>query len=341
MERGKRICQTLKELRKRIADANGIPYEIEDCPHEGPCPGTCPRCEAEVRYLEKALDEKRERDEEVIIKGLMTDEELTLLVNNQNGIDIVTEPPHLMGIPALPPEDIKREKLEHEIFLAIIDCNRLAKSYPNVGLFISETDHDVLCVREPAREGEALFDYRIYDWRKLLEDGQPSEDAIGRLVEELMLGDIMLHGDVEEPIDDPETAWPDTPLEGDIIAPTPPNPPTRIKQVLTSITVAGTSHVKNIEELSEDIYEGVVLTMYLDVANRHDTHAIALYLGNQRIGYVPKAKNEILANLLTADISLIAVVTESEWRGNWLEIKADIALTDNSIINQLKDNIPH
>ena len=31
MERGKRICKILKELRKRIADANEIPYKIEEC----------------------------------------------------------------------------------------------------------------------------------------------------------------------------------------------------------------------------------------------------------------------------------------------------------------------
>lgn len=40
MEKGKRICRTLKELRKRIADVNEIPYEIEECSHKGECPGT-------------------------------------------------------------------------------------------------------------------------------------------------------------------------------------------------------------------------------------------------------------------------------------------------------------
>lgn len=43
METGKRICQALKELRKRIADANEIPFEIEICTHMGDCPGTCPK----------------------------------------------------------------------------------------------------------------------------------------------------------------------------------------------------------------------------------------------------------------------------------------------------------
>lgn len=31
METGKRICQALKNLRKRIADVNEIPFEIEEC----------------------------------------------------------------------------------------------------------------------------------------------------------------------------------------------------------------------------------------------------------------------------------------------------------------------
>jgi len=51
MEKGKRICQALRELRKRIADANDIPFEIEECTHEGYCPGTCPKCEGELTQV--------------------------------------------------------------------------------------------------------------------------------------------------------------------------------------------------------------------------------------------------------------------------------------------------
>ena len=46
MEKGKRIRQALKELRKRIAEANEIPFEIEECTHIGDCPGTCPKWSA-------------------------------------------------------------------------------------------------------------------------------------------------------------------------------------------------------------------------------------------------------------------------------------------------------
>lgn len=56
METGKRICQALKNLRKRIADANEIPFEIEECTHKGDCPGTCPKCESELRYLMESIN---------------------------------------------------------------------------------------------------------------------------------------------------------------------------------------------------------------------------------------------------------------------------------------------
>ncbi len=55
MNRGKEICKELKAVRRKIAAENDIPLDIPECPHSGPCPGTCPRCESEVRYLENAL----------------------------------------------------------------------------------------------------------------------------------------------------------------------------------------------------------------------------------------------------------------------------------------------
>ena len=46
---GKNICKELKAIRKRVADENQIPLEQHECTYDGPCDGTCPRCEAEVR----------------------------------------------------------------------------------------------------------------------------------------------------------------------------------------------------------------------------------------------------------------------------------------------------
>lgn len=53
--RGRNICDTLKAIRKEIADANGIEYSPEECHFNGECRGTCPKCEQEVKDLEYEL----------------------------------------------------------------------------------------------------------------------------------------------------------------------------------------------------------------------------------------------------------------------------------------------
>ena len=58
MNNGKNICKYLKEVRKNIANENNIPLEQEECTFEGECNGTCPHCEAEVKYIEQELSRK-------------------------------------------------------------------------------------------------------------------------------------------------------------------------------------------------------------------------------------------------------------------------------------------
>ncbi len=71
MKYGKKVCTSLKQVRKQIADANGIPYEITPCPHDGSqCPGTCPKCESEVRYIERELTLRRAAGKAVSLVGL-------------------------------------------------------------------------------------------------------------------------------------------------------------------------------------------------------------------------------------------------------------------------------
>ena len=52
---GKKKCRILKEIRQKIADENDIPYVTQECRFQGECSGTCPKCESELRYLEKQL----------------------------------------------------------------------------------------------------------------------------------------------------------------------------------------------------------------------------------------------------------------------------------------------
>lgn len=56
--RGKSICKSMKMLRRRIAEHYGIPYLPHECTYDGPCLGTCPRCEKEVSILERCIADR-------------------------------------------------------------------------------------------------------------------------------------------------------------------------------------------------------------------------------------------------------------------------------------------
>ena len=70
MNRGKEICNELKAVRRSIAEENNIQLEIPDCPHQGPCPGTCPRCEMELRQLESAVADRLRLGKVATVAGL-------------------------------------------------------------------------------------------------------------------------------------------------------------------------------------------------------------------------------------------------------------------------------
>lgn len=60
---GKKICNILREQRIKLAKANNIVFESEECPSIGPCAGTCDKCDAEAEFLWKEMkkipEEKR------------------------------------------------------------------------------------------------------------------------------------------------------------------------------------------------------------------------------------------------------------------------------------------
>lgn len=70
MGKGKDLCDTLKTIRKAIADANGIEYVPGKCTNDDECCGTCPACEAEVRYIERELKFRRLAGKAVTVAGI-------------------------------------------------------------------------------------------------------------------------------------------------------------------------------------------------------------------------------------------------------------------------------
>ena len=70
MKNGKRTCEILKDVRRKIAQENDIALVERECTHEGDCRGTCPYCESEVRYLERELSKRRTLGKAVTVAGI-------------------------------------------------------------------------------------------------------------------------------------------------------------------------------------------------------------------------------------------------------------------------------
>lgn len=92
---GKKKCKILKQIRQAIADENDIAYVTSECKHQGDCAGTCPKCEAEVRYLEQELAKRQRAGKAVAVAGIAA----TLMVT-ASGCDLF---PIQTGGDPLPP----------------------------------------------------------------------------------------------------------------------------------------------------------------------------------------------------------------------------------------------
>ena len=135
--KGKQRCKILKEIRQKIADANDIEYVTSECQHKGDCLGTCPKCEAELRYLERELEKRQRLGKTVVVAGLSA-----LIATSAVGCDDWLGNRELGGEPlapegyeqldgdiALPPEEIElggdplpeEIELEGEIFPTVPD----------------------------------------------------------------------------------------------------------------------------------------------------------------------------------------------------------------------------
>ena len=100
MAKGKQTCKILKEIRKQIAEENDIKLVIEECTYHGDCLGTCPKCEAEVRYLERELEKRQRLGKAAVVAGLS----VGLLGASQVAL---AQQPDTMGIDKLDEETLR------------------------------------------------------------------------------------------------------------------------------------------------------------------------------------------------------------------------------------------
>lgn len=101
MVRGKQTCKILKEIRRQIAEANDIKYITSECRYKGDCLGTCPKCEAEVRYLEQQLRARSLAGKAISLAGISA---CLILMSGCSGSSSKQPDETLQGEPIAPVE---------------------------------------------------------------------------------------------------------------------------------------------------------------------------------------------------------------------------------------------
>jgi hypothetical protein len=94
-----------------------------------------------------------------------------------------------------------------------------------------------------------------------------------------------------------------------------------------SCLVAGTSF-RSLKEAEPLINLQTVFKLKREQDNEFDKKAVAIYFDEEKIGYVPKAKNEVIANLMDAGKRFSAKLISKEWEGDWLKLDIEVYLND-------------
>ena len=98
---------------------------------------------------------------------------------------------------------------------------------------------------------------------------------------------------------------------------------------LIEVHIAGTTHIDNIDILEPKLTEGVEVQFFREPNNQYDSKAIVVKdkEGN-KLGYIPRDKNEILSRLMDAGKILYGKVKGKEKIGEWTKIEMEVYLKD-------------
>ena len=98
---------------------------------------------------------------------------------------------------------------------------------------------------------------------------------------------------------------------------------------LIEVHIAGTTHIDNIDVLEPELTEGVEVQFFREPNNQYDSKALVVKdkEGN-KLGYIPKDKNEILSRLMDAGKLLYGKVKTKEKIGDWVKIEMEVYLKD-------------
>ena len=98
---------------------------------------------------------------------------------------------------------------------------------------------------------------------------------------------------------------------------------------LIEVHIAGTTHVDNIEILEAKLEIGTEVKFYREPDNQYDSKAIIVTdKDKNKLGYIPRNKNEILSRLMDAGKLLYGKVKNKEKIGDWIKIEMEVYLKD-------------
>jgi hypothetical protein len=97
---------------------------------------------------------------------------------------------------------------------------------------------------------------------------------------------------------------------------------------LIQCNVAGTSYC-NLQEVENGLNPNDLLVFKREPANLYDNLAILIFdQSGNKLGYVPRAKNEVLARLMDAGKLLFGKLETKEWMDNWLKLDVRVYMRD-------------
>ena len=92
--------------------------------------------------------------------------------------------------------------------------------------------------------------------------------------------------------------------------------------------IAGTTHIRGIDEIVERLEVGSDLRFEREPGNLADYWAIKVYADDDRIGFVPADCNEVLARLMDGGKALSGKLTGKEKLGTWNKLHMEVSLDD-------------
>ncbi len=97
---------------------------------------------------------------------------------------------------------------------------------------------------------------------------------------------------------------------------------------LLECKIAGTSFLK-LKEIEPNLNPEDLLIMNRETENKYDPLAVMILTQQgEKLGYIPKEKNEVIARLMDAGKLIIGKIVSKSWQGNWLKLMIQIFMRD-------------